>query len=173
MTKWFAPVKGGVGVAAASNPSTDACSSHFQLWTRGGEEVLPDPAWQACVETDFRKGYESVRGGAWIRGSAPRLQMRKGRAWLAWGQRLAPDQAFPLLPLNLTGTREPCPWACVRAVLCIGAFPGFQKIEVWVPTLQFRSMQSLNTSVPREGRWEGKEASSHGANACDLLKLGL
>lgn len=55
-------------MAAASNPSTDACSSHFQLWTRGGEEVLPDPAWQACVETDFRKGYESVRGGldSWL-----------------------------------------------------------------------------------------------------------
>lgn len=99
--------------------------------------------------------------------------MRKGRAWLAWGQRLAPDQAFPLLPLNLLPEPESCPWACVRAVLCIGAFPGFQKIEVWAPSLQFKSTQSLNTSVPREGRWGGKEASSHGADARDSLKLGL
>lgn len=145
-----------MGERAASNPSTDACSSHFQLWTCGGEEVLPDPAWQACVETDFRKGYESVRGGgleSWLR---PMPADEEGTCVAGVGPVSCPRPGLPTAaPKSLTGTRESCPWACVRAVLCIRAFPGFQKIEVWAPSLQFRSTQSLNTSVPRE--WGGEQ----------------
>ena len=71
--------------------------------------------------------------GSWL---SPTSADKEGMGLAGVGPASCPRPGLPTVPIpeSLIGTRESYPWACVRAVLCIRTFPGFQKIGVWAPS---------------------------------------
>lgn len=92
-------------------------------------------------------------GGLGASGLRPMPADEEGTlAWLAWGQCLAPGQAFPTTALNLLLELSLVMGLCKSCVVH-QELSWIPKDEVWAPSLSSIPRSPLNTSVPRE--WGG------------------
>lgn len=140
VAKWFAPVKGSSvsdmwGRGQPATPAWEHVPTTSSYRTAAVRKFcLTQPGWPVWKWTSGWGRRASAGGpGSWLSLTSAD---EEGMGLAGVGPASCPRPGLPTAPTpeSPIGTRESCPWACVRAVLCIRAFPGFQTMGVWAPS---------------------------------------